>query len=422
MNCKDFEIDFSEDLNLEKYEKEALNALDKILLKNGKGSEMLGWVDISQTYDKKEYERMKDLSKKVRKSNLLVVIGVGGSFLGAKAVIESLKPYFKKDDFEILFCGNDLSSEYLASLCEYIKEKDFYINVISKSGSTFETALAFRVLKVLCEKKYKEESKERIIITTDLKDGILRKLVNECGYESFSVPKNIGGRFSALTAVGLFPIMCAGIDTDQMLKGVDDVLDKFTKRDISNPCVRYATFRNILFRNKKQIEYLIVNEPKLKFFQEWFKQLFSESEGKDAKGLYVESAVFTRDLHSFGQMIQDGNKIIFETFIDIAKSNVDLKVPFLKDDFDKLNYLSEKSINDINKIAVQATRIAHIEGNVSSVRVKIPQISAYNIGKLIYFFEMSCAISAYMLGVNPFDQPGVDNYKRAMYNLLEKMN
>ena len=216
--------------------------------------------------------------------------------------------------------------------------------------------------------------------------------------------------------------MCAGIDTDQMLKGVDDVLDKFTKRDISNPCVRYATFRNILFRNKKQIEYLIVNEPKLKFFQEWFKQLFSESEGKDAKGLYVESAVFTRDLHSFGQMIQDGNKIIFETFIDIAKSNVDLKVPFLKDDFDKLNYLSEKSINDINKIAVQATRIAHIEGNVSSVRVKIPQISAYNIGKLIYFFEMSCAISAYMLGVNPFDQPGVDNYKRAMYNLLEKMN
>lgn len=422
MSYGDLSVDFSENIDLKIYQKKALESLEKILLKNGKGNEMLGWVTLPETYDKDEYKRMISLAKKVKKADVLVVVGVGGSFLGAKAVIESLKPYFKHYGIEILFCGNDLSSEYLSSICEYIKDKDFYINVISKSGSTFETAIAFRVLKVLSEEKYKEKSKDRIIVTTDPKDGILRKIVNDYGYESFSVPKDIGGRFSVLTAVGLFPIMCAGIDTDALLFGANDALEEFTKREISNPCIKYAAIRNFLFNNKKEIEYLIVNEQKLRFFQEWFKQLFSESEGKNGKGLYVESAIFTRDLHSFGQMIQDGNKIIFETFIFIEKNNNCLKIPFLEDNFDKLNYLSEKNLNDINKTAIDATRLAHIDGGVSSIRINIPCINAYNIGKLIFFFEMSCAISAYMLEVNPFDQPGVDNYKKKMHQLLEMMS
>lgn len=414
-------VDFSDDIDLSEYEKKALCALDKILLKNDKGSNMLGWVTLPETYDREEYQKMKDVSKKVKKADVLVVVGVGGSFLGTKAVIDALGPYFKKDSLEILFCGNDLSSEYLNALLEYIKDKDFYINVISKSGSTFETAISFRILKKFCEEKYKEKSTERIIITTDKRDGFLRSLVEKYGYESFSIPKDVGGRFSVLTAVGLFPFMCACIDTDALVFGANDALEEFTKRDVLNPCVKYAAIRNFLYENKKEIEYLIVNEPKLRFFQEWFKQLFSESEGKEKKGLYVESAIFTRDLHSFGQMIQDGKKIIFETFIYVDKMNNDIKIPRLKDDFDLLNYLENKSLNEINKTAVYATRLAHIEGDVPSVRIKIDKINAYNIGKLIYFFEMSCAISSYMLGVNPFNQPGVERYKKQMHKLLKQM-
>lgn len=421
MNFNNIEIDFSEDIDLSNYENRALNSLDKILFKNGKGSEMLGWVTLPETYDREEYQRMKKTSEKVKKSEVLVVIGVGGSFLGAKAVIESLKTYFQKSGLEIIFAGNDLSAGYLKSLCDYIEDKDFYINVISKSGSTFETAIAFRVLKSICEEKYKNESNQRIIVTTDSKKGLLKNLSNSVGYETFCVPNDVGGRFSVLTAVGLFPIMCSGIDTDALLLGASDGLEEFSKKE-NNPCVKYASIRNFLFENKKEIEYLVVNEPKLQYIQEWWKQLFAESEGKDGKGLYVESATFTRDLHSFGQMIQEGNKIVFETFIYIENMKEDLKIPFSNDNFDNLNYLNEKSLNDINKLAVKATRIAHIDGNVPSVRIKIPRLDAYSIGKLIYFFEMSCAISAYMLDVNPFNQPGVDNYKKKMYELLENMD
>lgn len=417
-----FELDFSEDLCFCNYEKEAFKALDFILNKNGLGSKFLGWVTHPEVYDREEYSRMKKLSEKVKKSEVLVVIGVGGSFLGSKAVIKALKPYFKQDGLDIVFAGNNLSGDYLSELVEYIKDKDFFINVISKSGSTFETAVAFRVLKGVCEEKYGKEATNRIIVTTDAERGLLKKFSDRVGYETFCVPDDIGGRFSVLTAVGLFPIMCAGIDTDAILLGANDGLEEYTKKSLDNISLKYAIIRNAMFKDKKkEIEYLVAHEFKLAYLQEWWKQLFAESEGKNGKGLYVESAIFTRDLHSFGQMIQDGNKITFETIIEVENLKNDIIIPLIEEDFDKLNYLAKKSLNDINKVAVTATRKAHTDGDVPTVRIKVPKLDAYNIGKLIYFFEMSCAISAYMLDVNPFDQPGVDNYKKNMYQLLEKM-
>lgn len=422
MEYNNFEIDFSEDLCFDNYREKGFKALDFILNKNGLGNKFLGWVTHPEVYDREEYSRMKNLSEKVKKAEVLVVVGVGGSFLGSKAVIKALKPYFKQNGLDIVFAGNNLSGDYLSELVDYIKDKDFYINVISKSGSTFETAIAFRVLKELCEEKYGKESVNRIIVTTDSKKGILKEMSEKVGYETFCVPDDIGGRFSVLTAVGLFPIMCAEIDTDAILLGANDGLEEYTKKSLNNVALKYAIIRNVMFEDeKKEIEYLVAHEFKLSYFQEWWKQLFAESEGKNGKGLYVESAIFTRDLHSFGQMIQDGNKITFETIIEVENLKNDIIIPFVEDDFDKLNYLSKKSLNDINKVAVTATRKAHTDGKVPTVKIKIPRLDAYNIGKLIYFFEMSCAISAYMLGVNPFDQPGVDNYKKNMYQLLEKM-
>ena len=416
MKYNNFELDFSEDLCFNDYKEDAFKALDFILNKNGLGNKFLGWVTHPEVYDREEYDRMKQLSEKVKKSEVLVVIGVGGSFLGSKAVIKALKPYFKQEGLEIVFAGNNLSGDYLSELVEYIKDKDFYINVISKSGSTFETAVAFRVLKSFCEEKYGEDATSRIIVTTDAESGLLKILSDKAGYETFCVPNDIGGRFSVLTAVGLFPIMCAGIDTDAILLGANDGLEEYTKKSLDNISLKYAIIRNAMFKDEnKEIEYLVAHEFKLSYLQEWWKQLFAESEGKNGKGLYVESAIFTRDLHSFGQMIQDGNKITFENLKN------DIIIPYIDEDFDNLNYLAKKSLNDINKVAVTATRKAHTDGNVPTVRIKIPKLDAYNIGKLIYFFEMSCAISAYMLEVNPFDQPGVDNYKKNMYQLLEKM-
>ena len=421
MKCNNFELDFSEDLCFSEYKEDAFKALDFILNKNGLGNKFLGWVTHPEVFDREEYDRMKQLSEKVKKSEVLVVIGVGGSFLGSKAVIKALKPYFKQEGLEIVFAGNNLSGDYLSELVEYIKDKDFYINVISKSGSTFETAVAFRVLKSFCE-EYGEDATSRIIVTTDAESGLLKKLSDKAGYETFCVPDDIGGRFSVLTAVGLFPIMCSGIDTDAILLGANDGLEEYTKKSLDNISLKYAIIRNAMFKDEnKEIEYLVAHEFKLSYLQEWWKQLFAESEGKNGKGLYVESAIFTRDLHSFGQMIQDGNKITFETIIEVENLKNDIIIPYIDEDFDNLNYLAKKSLNDINKVAVTATRKAHTDGNVPTVRIKIPKLDAYNIGKLIYFFEMSCAISAYMLEVNPFDQPGVDNYKKNMYQLLKKM-
>lgn len=418
---ENFSLEFSEKFDFSEYEKKAFDAFEKILNKSGEGFEKLGWVTYPEVYDREEYARMKEISEKVKKSDVLVVIGIGGSFLGAKAVIEALSSYYNKSFPKVIFVGNNLSGEYLKDVIDYIQYKDYYINVISKSGSTFETAIAFRVIKQLCEDKYKEESKDRIFITTDENESILKDLSIKNGYEMFRLPTDVGGRYSVLTPVGIFPIMCAGIDTDFLLMGANDAMELYSKKDSENMAVRYATIRNYLFNKGKELELLVVHEPKLSFFQEWWKQLFSESEGKDAKGLYTLSAIFTRDLHSFGQMIQDGNKILFETIIEIENFKNDIIIPNSNDDYDNLNYLTGKSLNEINKVAVKATRKAHTDGNVPTIKLSIPKLDTYNIGKLIYFFEMSCAISAYMLGVNPFNQPGVENYKKNMYKLLEEL-
>lgn len=415
----DFNLCFSENINIDDYKDKAFNAFDKILNKNGVGSENLGWVTIPETYDREEYERMKEISEKVKKSEVLVVIGVGGSFLGANAVIDAMNSYCNEGNVKIIFVGNNLSGDYLNDISNYIKDKDFYINVISKSGSTFETAVAFRILKKICEDKYGAESKDRIIVITDENDSLLRDYAVKKDYETYFIPSDIGGRFSLFTPAGLFPIMCSGVDTDSLLLGANDALEEFSVRSLDNLAIKYAIIRNYLFENGKNIELLISNEPKLHNLQEWWKQLFSESEGKDGKGLYTFSAIFTRDLHSFGQMIQDGKKIIFETIIEFNSLKNDILIAESEMDYDNLDYLSGQSLNKINGLAVKATIDAHISGGVPVVKISVPRLDTYNLGKLIYFFEMSCAISAYMLNVNPFNQPGVENYKKNMYELLK---
>lgn len=418
-----FEVNLYNDLNFDYdlYKNRGYDALDKVLNKTGIGSEYLGWLTLPETYDREEYERMKELSEKVKKSEVLLVVGVGGSFLGAKAIIDSLKSYYDDFGIKIIFVGNNLSGNYLNDVISYIKDKDFYINVISKSGSTFETAVSFRILKNFCKEKYKKEYAERIIVTTDDENSILKDLSDLEGYNRFVIPFDIGGRFSVLTAVGLFPIMCADIDTDALLLGANDGMEEFLVRNDDNVALKYAIYRNHLMEVGKKIEYLVVNEPKLEFVQEWWKQLFSESEGKDGKGLYTSSAIFTRDLHSFGQMIQEGKRIIFETVIEFDKIKNDFNIVEDSLDYDNLNYLSDKSLNKINNLTLKATINAHRDGNVPIIKLKVPSLDTYNIGKLIYFFEVSCAISAYMLGVNPFDQPGVENYKKNMYSLLKEI-
>lgn len=417
----EFNLEFSNKFDYQEFESSCFSAMDSVLNRSGLGSEMLGWLTLPETYDREEYNRMKVLSSNVKKADVLIVIGIGGSFLGAKAVIEATTSYYKENSTEIIFVGNNLSGEYLKETIEYIKDKNYYINVISKSGTTFETAVAFRILKIECEEKYGKESKDRIIVTTDEGDSVLRSYAEKKGYEILTIPSDVGGRFSIFTPVGIFPIMCAGVDTDALLLGANDGMELFASKDLNNISLKYALLRNFLYNNGKRIEFLVVHEPKLEYIQEWWKQLFSESEGKDGKGLYTSSAIFTRDLHSFGQMIQQGNKIIFETIIKIDNLKTDILIPKLEEDFDNLNYLNNKSLNEINKVAVRATRESHNVGDVPTIKITIPRLDAYNIGKLIYFFEISCALSAYMLDVNPFDQPGVENYKKNMKELLKKL-
>lgn len=420
---KNFKINLYNDsyFNFELYRDRGYESLEKVLNKSGLGSEYLGWVTLPETYDREEYSRMKELSNKVKEADVLLVVGVGGSFLGAKAIIDSIKPYYDDSKLKIIFVGNNLSGNYLNDVVEYIKDKDYYINVISKSGNTFETAVAFRILKKICKEKYKDDYNNRIIVTTDGEKSLLKDLSDFEKYERFVIPSDIGGRFSVLTAVGLFPIMCAGIDTDALLLGANDGMEEFLKRSDDNVALKYAIYRNHLLELGKNLEYLVVNEPKLEFIQEWWKQLFSESEGKNGKGLYTLSAIFTRDLHSFGQMIQDGQRIIFETILEFEDFKNDIKITKDDSNFDNLNYLYDKNLNKINDLTLQATINAHRDGEVPVVILSIPSLDTYNIGKLIYFFEVSCAISAYMLGVNPFDQPGVENYKKNMYSLLQKL-
>lgn len=403
-------------------ETKTLQAFNTLLNKTGEGNDFLGWIKYPYEYDHEEFERIKKAASFIKETaEVLVVIGIGGSYLGAKAVIEALTPYFKKSGVEIVFCGNTLSSTYTHELLEYVKDKSFCINVISKSGTTTEPAVAFRLFKELLEEKYGSEASKRIFATTDKSKGALRELSTSEGYETFIVPDDIGGRYSWFTAVGLLPIACAGIDIDSLMKGSKDAYDELTKLPYEdNPALLYASIRNILYNKNKKIEVLVSYEPKLSFISEWWKQLFGESEGKDNLGIFPASLVYSTDLHSMGQYIQDGERIIFETILHINKPTSDITLKEEQSNLDGLNYLKGKTLNSVNQKAELGTILAHVDGGVPNLVLELEEVNAYNIGYLLYFFMLSCGTCCYMTGVNPFNQPGVESYKKNMFALLGK--
>ncbi len=409
---------------LDKINREVKIARKTLDAKTGEGNEYLGWVDLPETFDQEEVERIYQAARKIRKqAKILVVVGIGGSYLGAKAAIEYLKPYFpKRKNIEIIFAGHNMSSTYLDELMSFLSNKDFCINVISKSGTTTEPAIAFRMLKELLEDKYGlDEAKSRIYVTTDKAHGALRELADKSGYTSFIVPDDIGGRFSVLTPVGLLPIAAAGININQMLAGAASARREYKKYSIyKNDVHMYVAIRNLLYRKNYQVEMMINYEPKLAFFAEWWKQLFGESEGKDHKGLFISSASFSTDLHSLGQYIQDGRRILFETVINVEKPEKDVLIK--KDDLnlDGLNYLSGNGLDYVNKQALTGTLLAHKDGGVPNLVINVSKLNAYTFGYLVYFFELAVGVSGYLLGVNPFNQPGVEAYKKNMFALLGK--
>lgn len=402
---------------------EVLKAKETLDSKEGKGNDFLGWIDLPRDYDKEEFSRIKEASKKIREnSDVLVAIGIGGSYLGAKAVIDALQNSYEKPEVEVLFAGNHLSSTETKELLDYLDNRDFSINVISKSGTTTEPAIAFRLFKEKLEEKYgEEEAKSRIFATTDKERGALKTLATNMGYETFVVPDDVGGRFSVLTAVGLLPIAVAGFDIDKLMEGADKARQELAQLPFEeNPVLQYVAARNLLYRNGKKIEILVNYEPKLKNISEWWKQLYGESEGKDGKGIFPTSVGFTTDLHSLGQIIQDGEKHIFETVLRVNNPKYDLKITEDKDDLDGLNYLAGKGVDYVNQTALKATVEAHVTGKVPNIIIDIDKIEEFNLGYLFYFFEYAVGISGYVLDVNPFDQPGVEEYKKNMFRLLEK--
>ena len=395
--------------------------------RTGAGNEFLGWLDLPINYDKEEFNRIKEASKKIRQSSdVLIVIGIGGSYLGARAVIEALNSQMynslKEDVPKIYFVGNSISSTYLNEILSLCDGKDISINVISKSGTTTEPAIAFRVFKKLMEEKYGVDgARQRIYCTTDANKGKLKELAVKNGYEQFVVPDNVGGRFSVLTAVGLLPIAVAGLNIDDLMGGAKKACEDLNSCDIEkNDCYKYAALRNILYNKGKHVEMLVSYEPSMTMMNEWYKQLFGESEGKDGKGILPASAIFSTDLHSLGQYIQDGSNFIFETVLDIKKPKKDFYIFEDEDNFDGLNFLSNQNMSEVNRRAFEGTILAHTEGGVPNIVLELPEINEHEIGYLIYFFEKACAISGYLLGVNPFDQPGVESYKKNMFALLGK--
>lgn len=402
-------------------------AHDQLVNKNGLGNDFLGWVDLPVDYDKEEFARIKKAAAKIKgDSEVLIVIGIGGSYLGARAVIEAIKSTLynslKKDTPDIYFVGNSISPTYLSEVVSLVEGRDFSVNIISKSGTTTEPALAFRVFRDLLVERYGEEgAKGRIYATTDRAKGTLKELSDKKGYETFVVPDDIGGRFSVLTAVGLLPIACAGCDIDALMNGAAAAREAYSECDVKkNDCYKYAALRNILYRKGKSVEMLISYEPSFAMMNEWYKQLFGESEGKDSKGIYPSSAVFSTDLHSLGQFIQDGSRVMFETVVQFDKSQKEF---FLKDDptnVDGLNFLSNQNMSVVNRKAFEGTVIAHSEGGVPNIVLESPELNEYELGYIIYFFEKACAVSGYLLGVNPFNQPGVESYKKNMFALLGK--
>ena len=398
----------------------------ELLDKSEDESEFLGWLKLPTEYDKKEFERIKKCAQKIRKdSDILLVIGIGGSYLGARAVIEALHSSFsqmKDDKPHIIFVGNNLSPDYINDVIEVLEGKDFSINVISKSGTTTEPAIAFRIFREILEGKYGiKEARKRIYVTTDKKKGALKQLSEAEGYESFVIPDDVGGRFSVLTAVGLLPIAASGLDIDKIMEGARFAMDKYSDSSLEyNQCYQYAVARNLLYERDKSVEMLVSYNPRMHYFIEWWKQLFGESEGKDGKGLFPAGAEFTTDLHSLGQYIQEGRKILFETVIDIENSNTDITINMDEDNLDNLNYLYGKKLSYVNKMAMEGTIKAHSEGNVPNIIIHIDELNEETVGQLIYFFEKACAMSAELLEVNPFNQPGVEKYKTNMFKLLKK--
>ena len=408
-------------------EKEVKEADRLLRAGKGPGSDFLGWIKLPKNYDKEEFARIKVAAKKIqKKAQALVVIGIGGSYLGARAVIEYLKSNnynsLKKDTPDIYFAGNCISADAVKELFELIEGKDLCVNVISKSGTTTEPAVAFRIFRDYLEQKYgAEEAKERIFVTTDRARGTLKQFSTEKGYETFVVPDDVGGRFSVLSAVGLLPIAVAGIDIDKLMAGAASASEQFTDPDLSkNDCYRYAAIRNLLYRKGKTLEVLASYEPFTAMFSEWWKQLYGESEGKDQKGIFPASVIFSTDLHSLGQFIQDGTRNLFETVLDIEDTGVKFTIPADAANVDGLNFLSGMDMNRVKKTAMEGTILAHVDGGVPNLVVKISERNAFVLGELLYFFELSCAISGYLLGVNPFNQPGVESYKKNMFALLGK--
>jgi len=390
----------------------------------GKGSDFLGWINLPQSYSYEEIDDITICAESLQELDVIVVIGIGGSYLGAKAVIEALKPHFEEQKPEIIFAGYNLSGNYHSELIDHLTGKEFGIIAISKSGTTTEPAIALRILMHEMKKHYPEETiKKRIIAITDANEGALKQLADNNGFKSFIIPDNVGGRYSVLTPVGLLPIAAAGYDIEDLLHGASIAQDICLESSIDNPAIKYAAFRNLLYNAGKKIEMMINYNPRLVYFAEWWKQLFGESEGKDNKGIFPVSASFTTDLHSLGQYIQQGERTLFETAIIVNNQESDTTfIPVDKNDLDKLNYIAGKNMEYVNSKAAEGTLIAHLEGDVPNMRIEIDNISEYNMGFLLYFFEISCGISGYMLGVNPFDQPGVENYKKNMFKLLEKDN
>ena len=433
---RDITVDYSRVLThiskeeIEKLEREASAAQMTVEKGSGQGNDFLGWVKLPSDYDKKEFERIKKASEKIKSdSDVLVVIGIGGSYLGARAAIEALNhsfynmlPKAKRKTPEIYFAGNNISSVYFSDLMDVLEGKDISVNVISKSGTTTEPAIAFRFFKEFMEKKYgREEARKRIFATTDKAKGALKSLADAEGYESFVIPDNVGGRFSVLTAVGLLPIAVSGIDIDQMMKGAQDASIEYSSDNKQeNAAITYAAVRNGLYKNGKLSEVLVNFEPYMHFFSEWWKQLYGESEGKDKKGIFPASVDFTTDLHSMGQFIQDGTRMLFETFINVEAVRKEETIISSDENIDGLNFMAGKTMDYVNKKALYGTVLAHNDGGVPTIIINVPEMNAYYFGKLGYRFEKACGIRGDMLGVNPFNQPGVEAYKKNMFALLGK--
>ncbi len=401
-------------------------AHDTLCAKNGPGNDFLGWVDLPVDYDKDEFARIEKAAEKIRSdSDVLVVIGIGGSYLGARAVIEAVKGQLHnstvKDAPAIYFVGNSISPSYLRDVIDLCEGKDVSVNIISKSGTTTEPAVAFRIFKGMLEKKYgKEGAKSRIYATTDRARGTLKELSDAEGYETFVVPDDVGGRFSVLTAVGLLPIAAAGCDIRALMEGAAKAREDYAECTPDNDCYKYAAARNILYRKGKSVELLACYEPAFTMMNEWYKQLYGESEGKDQKGIFPASVIFSTDLHSMGQFVQDGSRIMFETVVDVKNPSRDLYIEKSADNFDGLDFLAENDMSYVNRKAMEGTILAHTDGGVPNLVIEVDSLSESDLGYLIYFFEKACAISGYMLGVNPFNQPGVESYKKNMFALLGK--